>query len=292
MEELRVGFVGFGEVASVFSAALVEHGATVNAYDVLLDRQGGEDILRGRRRTEEVRFLPLPDLVKGSEYLLSTVTSAVAEDVARNCAPYLRPGHAYVDLNATAPAVKRTIQGLVQSTGADFVEGAILGAVGVTGSRTKILAGGPTGAEAATRLAQGGLNVTFYSLEVGKASTFKLLRSVFSKGLEALLLEFLVAGRRAGLQEGLWEEVLQLLHGQSFGDVAANWIRTHAVAHQRRYQEMIQVAELLREIGVDPVITNATERFFQRSCDLGFDREFSELPDSMEDVIAWMEHRL
>ena len=35
---------------------------------------------------------------------------------------------------------------------------------------------------------------------------FKMLRSVFSKGMEALLIEFLVAAERAGIRADLWAE--------------------------------------------------------------------------------------
>ena len=90
MEPFRAGFIGFGEVASVFSAALVEHGVEVAAYDILLEREHGEEVLRGRRRAEAVQFRPLYDLVERSEYLLSTVTSDVAEAAAQDCVHYLK----------------------------------------------------------------------------------------------------------------------------------------------------------------------------------------------------------
>lgn len=120
------------------------------------------------------------------------------------------------------------------------MEGAILGAVGVTGAQTRILTGGPKSREAAEALTRLGLNVTAYSPDIGKASTFKMLRSIFSKGLEALLIEFLVAGKRANIQEDLWQEIVDLFSQNAFDHVAANWIKSHATAHERRYDEMRQ----------------------------------------------------
>jgi 3-hydroxyisobutyrate dehydrogenase-like beta-hydroxyacid dehydrogenase len=288
----RVGFVGYGEVASVFSRALIAHGACVSAYDILLDRDGGEAILQERAGGSPVRFCALAQVVQSAEYVLSTAATHVAIETARQCAAYLGPGQVFVDLNSAAPAIKVGIAEIIALSGADFGEGAILSAVGTAGARSRILIGGPRGAEIAGVLTSLGLNASFYSAEVGKASTFKMLRSVFSKGLEALLIEFLVAGRRAGLEDELWREVVGLMRRTPFEQVAANWVQTHAVAYERRYHEMVQVAATMRELGLEPLMTGATEAFFERSRSLGLDEAFARKPDSMEQVIAFVEQRL
>jgi 3-hydroxyisobutyrate dehydrogenase-like beta-hydroxyacid dehydrogenase len=289
---VRTAFLGFGEVASVFSAALRAKGAEVAAYDVLIDRAEGRELLKRRGEAEGVAFGTLAEVVAGAHYVLSIVTTDQAEGAARACAAYLIPGQVYVDLNATAPSVKRAVEGVVRSAGADFAEGAILGAVGVTGAATRILIGGPSGRETAEALGDLGLNTAFYSPEVGKAAMFKMLRSVFSKGLEALVLELLIAGRRAGLEEDLWRDVTDLLARNPFEQVAANWVRTHALAHERRYHEMVQVAEVLREIGLEPIMTEGTRALFERSLALGLKEAFSEKPETMNEVIEVMERRL
>jgi 3-hydroxyisobutyrate dehydrogenase-like beta-hydroxyacid dehydrogenase len=134
-----------------------------------------------------------------------------------------------------------------------------------------------------------GLNAAHYSCEIGRASAFKLLRSIFSKGLEALLLEFLVAGRRAGLQEDLWREVVDLFTQNGFEKVAENWIRTHASAHQRRHHEVIQVVEEMRALGVEPVMTAATEAVFRRSVASGLKAKFASTVPTADAVIAALE---
>ena len=279
---IRVGFIGFGEVGAIFSAAVSAGGAEVAAYDVVEEKvTAGGAIYR-----------PLAELVECADYVLSTVTTSAAESAARSCLPYLRQGQAYVDLNSTSPSVKLELAAMIEPTGAHFVEGAILGAVGVTGAGTRILIGGRTGHAAAETLTRAGLRAAFYSAEIGKASRFKMLRSIFSKGLEALLLELLIAGERAGIAKDLWEDVAEFMARNPFDRVARNWLQSHAVAYDRRYHEMVQVAETMREIGVDPVMTAATEAFFKRSCTLGLDREFPAKPASMEEVVAFMEHTL
>ena len=292
MSTVTIGFLGFGQVASTFSQPMAEHGVQVTAYDILLQQDTGIEILQERARTQAIRFRPLEEMVKSADYVLSTVTTQVAQEVAGECLPYLRPGQVYVDLNSTAPSVKVEIAQIVAPSGADFVEGAILGAVGAAGVRTRILVGGQKGRAAAETLTRLGLSVSHYSQEIGKASTFKMLRSIFSKGVEALLIEFLIAGKMAGIQDDLWQEIIELLHRDPFERVASNWVCTHATAYERRYHEMVQVVSTMREIGVEPLMTASTEAFFKRSLSLSLGDAFPEKPETMELAIDIMTEHL
>ena len=282
MMPIRVGFIGCGEVGSIFSAAVREHGADVAAFDVVAEKAAGAGLA----------FRPLDELANWSDCLLSTVTTSSAAAVAEACAPHLKAGQLYVDLNSTSPSVKVRLSEIIRPTGARFVEGAILGAVGVTRASTRILLGGAAAEEAATALAALGLRVSAYSTEIGKASMFKMLRSIFSKGLEVLILELLIAGRRAGIEPDLWKDVSEFMARNPFEHIAENWLQTHAVAFERRYHEMVQVRETLGEIGLEPIMTRATEAFFARSCTLALHEAFPSKPASMDEVVAYMEARL
>ncbi len=289
----RVAFVGFGEVAAAFAQAFAAAGARVAACDVLLDAPDGAARLAARAGGTPVRFAAHGEALRDAHYVFSTVTTDVAREAALACRPYLAPGQTWVDLNATDAAAKREIAAIVEPSGAAFVEGALLGAVGVTGAKTELLLGGKAGAATAQTLAAGfGLNVRHYSDEIGRASTYKMLRSVFSKGLEALLIEFLVAGERAGMRAELWAEVVELLGRERFEKVATNWVCSHATAHERRWHEVVQVEKVLREIGAEPLMTSATEALFRRSVALGMRAAFDTRPVSMDPVIRFLDERL
>ena len=137
-----------------------------------------------------------------------------------------------------------------------------------------------------------GLNVAFYGREIGRASMFKLLRSVFSKGMEALLLETLLAARRAGVADDVWREIVETLEERPFSDVGANWMRTHGTAHARRYHEVVQVEELLRELGVEPLITRGTAALFERSTRLCLAKQFKTPPSGPEEVLGALDKLL
>lgn len=290
---MRLAFIGYGEVASAFSAALAARGAEITAYDVLLDQPGGAERLRTRAAGTKVTFCALPQALQGARYVLSTCTTSVARQAAQACVPHLRAGQMYADMNATDPEVKTEIARIIAPSGAAYVEGAVLGAIGVTGAKTEILLGGPHARRAEEALGgELGLNVRFYSEEIGKASMYKMLRSVFSKGMEALLIEFLVAGERAGMRDDLWKEVTDLFTQHPFEKTASNWVRSHATAHERRYHEMKQVAGVLQQLGIEPVVTSATVAFFERSGRLGLKEQFKSTPSSMDELVDHLNVRL
>ena len=281
-----IGFVGFGEVASRFAPALQAGGASVVAYDVLLEKPGGAETLAARAKGGSPRMLPLAEMIAAADIVLSTVTTDVALAAAKSCAAHLGSRNIYVDLNATSPGQKREIARVVEASGADFVEGAILPAVGVMGAKSQVLLCGKGAARLGPRMTELGLNFSAYGEEIGKASSFKMLRSVFSKGLEALLVECLLAGRRAGVEKDLWSEIVATLDAASFEEVGGNWVRTHGTAHARRFHEMVQVEALLRELGLDPPMTAGTVALFARSTRLGLKDRFAAAPKTATEVIA------
>jgi 3-hydroxyisobutyrate dehydrogenase-like beta-hydroxyacid dehydrogenase len=274
MESTRIGFIGFGEVGRTFSRAMQSRGAEIFYYDVV--EKGPAD---------GVTPLPLPELARRCETILSTVATHVAVPVAEAAARHLTPRNTYADMNSTSASVKRRIAKIIGAAGADFVEGAILSAVGEAGARATILVGGERAPVFAERMNRFGLiNVKYFSPTIGEASQVKMLRSIFSKGVECLLLEMLVAGRRAGVAEHLWEEIVGFMTTHPFQGIAENWIKTHPGACERRYHEMEQVLETLKELDIDPVMTQGTTNFLKRSAGSGLRNHFASTPDTFWEV--------
>lgn len=285
MTQAKIGFIGFGEVGYAFSCEMNVHGADITAYDVLLDDPERADEWEKRILDSGSKVGTFEDVVLNCTHILSTVVTQAAVEVAKLCSSFLKPGQIFLDLNSTSPSIKVEIGRIIEPSGADFVEGAILGAVGATGARTRIFTGGVKGQEVADLLNSLGMNVFYYSPAIGKASTFKMLRSIFSKGVEVLLLEMMVAGRRAGIDVDLWKDVTSFMSSKPFNEIGANWMESHAVAHNRRYYEMLQVVETMKEIGVEPIMTERTAAYFKRSIDMGMEGVFPVKPTSIYEVI-------
>jgi 3-hydroxyisobutyrate dehydrogenase-like beta-hydroxyacid dehydrogenase len=232
----------------------------------------------------------LAEVLAASDYILSVVTPQSCREVADDVSRSLHGHQVFIDLTSTAPAAKRMIGATVTNSGAKFVEGVILGAVRLLTSPI-ILLGGPIGDSVALVLQQYGLAARFYSPEIGRASAFKMLRSIFSKGMEAVLVETLVAACRAGLLDEIWEEIRTTLSTGNVEDTLETWIRSHACSAQRRSHEMQEVSQFLEEIGIQPVLPRAFGQIFARSLGLGVSDAFPQEPESFREVIEYLEHQ-
>ncbi len=288
----QIGILGFGEAGSAFAKTLADNNADVFIYDSKWETPNTKPPLIENSNCHQIRFCSLSDLLASAEIVLSTVTTNSALSAAKTCMSGLSSQHLYCDLNSTAPSVKVDLYNLLERAKIKFVEGAILGAIGVTGGQTKILLGGELAADLSQILNSLGLNTLPYSNKIGQVSAFKMLRSIFSKGLEALILEFLVAGRKSGLEKDLWCEVTALFDTNKFEDIAKNWVCSHAIANERRFHELVQVADLLEDMKLDSIMTNATLAFFKRSADWKISRDFPNKPSEMDELIEDLTHRI
>ena len=281
MKPMKIGFIGFGEVGSTFSREMKGRGAEVYYFDVM-DKYPEEGIV----------FLPLQDLIHKCDIILSTVATHMAVKVAEKTVSYLTSGKTYADMNSTSASVKKRIAQIIKPSHASFIEGAILSAVGETGAKASILVSGEKGKEFSKSMNDLGLiNLKYFSPKIGDASQVKMIRSVFSKGVECLLLEMLIAGRRAGVADYLWQDIVDFMTKNSFEKVAENWIKTHPLACERRYHEMLQVLETLEDLEVTPTMTQGTCDFFQRSVEAEMGTLFSVKPESFWEVPSYMERR-
>jgi kynurenine formamidase len=131
--------------------------------------------------------------------------------------------------NAAAPAVKRTIADLVGA--ARFADVAVTGSVPAHGAATSVLVSGSGSARAAAFFERLGATVADIGGAPGDASGRKLLRSTFMKGLGALVVESVRAGRAAGAEEWVREQIARELAG---GDAAVNRLRDGTLKHASR----------------------------------------------------------
>jgi 3-hydroxyisobutyrate dehydrogenase-like beta-hydroxyacid dehydrogenase len=143
-KNIAVGFVGFGEAGFHIAKGFASAGlARIFAFDIHQDTPLlGEKI---RARSSETGT-PLVDssreLARSADILFSTVTSDRAMEAAQQTAEFLERRHIYADLNSVSPALKQSIDRIVSSAGAGFVEAAVMSPVPPHGHRAPMLLGG------------------------------------------------------------------------------------------------------------------------------------------------------
>ena len=203
------------------------------------------------------------EAVAGAELVLSLATAAHALDAATSVVSALGPAQLYADLNTTAPALKREIAGAVSPTGAGFADVALLGGVPARGVGTPALASGDGAERFAELIRPLGMPVDVVGREPGEAAGLKLLRSVFMKGLAASVLESVEAARRRGAEDWLRGEIAEVIGVQLLERLLSG-----SVAHaERRRDEMDAAAAYLRELGVEPRVTEAAVGWLRQLAD-------------------------
>jgi 3-hydroxyisobutyrate dehydrogenase-like beta-hydroxyacid dehydrogenase len=99
---------------------------------------------------------------------------------------------------------------------------------------------------------------TIASDQVGAAAALKMIRSVMIKGIEALTAECFLAAQRAGITEEVAASLRNNYPTLDWDKVIAYNLERMASHGIRRADEMEQVALTLVELGIDPLMANAT----------------------------------
>jgi 3-hydroxyisobutyrate dehydrogenase-like beta-hydroxyacid dehydrogenase len=243
---VQVALLGLGEAGSAFAADLISLGVSTAGWDPDATRS-----VSGLRRAESAL-----DAVAGADLVLSLNSEASALRAAEAVTPALSSSALFADLNTTGVAVKRAIADAVRAAGALFADVALLAPVPGRGIRTPALVSGDGADDYAELLGSLGAPVEVLGPEPGAAAGRKLLRSVFMKGLAASVLESLAAAEAAGCADWLRADIAATLGGadESLVDRLVAGSKQHAA---RRVAEMEAAAELLRELGVEPNVTEA-----------------------------------
>ncbi|MCB9957482.1 MAG: NAD(P)-dependent oxidoreductase [Rhodospirillaceae bacterium] len=258
----RLAFVGFGEAAQAFVQGLGPAVAKVTrAFDIKTDHAQAA-VRDGKWADYEVAFVTgcavLPEALADAPVVFSTVTADQALVAAEAAAKSIGPGTLYFDCNSCSPATKRQAAAAIDVAGGRYVDTAVMAPVHPALHRTPVLLSGPH-AEAGLQVLEAlGMNARLVAGPVGTSSSIKMVRSVMVKGLEALTLECVLAGRRAGVDERVLASLDASFPGFDFQKRAAHMLErvmTHGV---RRAAEMSEAAKYLHSLGLPSRITEAT----------------------------------
>ncbi|MER5388193.1 DUF1932 domain-containing protein [Saccharopolyspora sp. NPDC002686] len=261
---MRASVLGLGEAGSLYASGLVKQGWTVSGYDPA-DHATPPGVVRASTPGEAV---------DDAEVVLSLVGGSAALSAAESVEAFLHPDAVYADMNAGDPAVKAQIAARV---GEDrFADVSVIGSVPTNGEATSVVISG-AGAQAAARVfAALGAEVENIGGRPGEATARKLLRSTFMKGLGALIVESVAAGRAAGAEEWVREQISNELSG---GAGALDRLHDGTYKHaKRRSVEADAATALLDSLGQRPILTRATAELHRGLADA------AQAP--VEDVLA------
>lgn len=248
----RIALIGYGEVGRILAEDLRARGETVTAFDLKLADEAG-NALREHAAPHGVALAAShADAVRGAEIVVSAVTASQAVPVAQACAQSLQHGAFFLDFNSASPGAKIRAAGVVNATGARYVEGAVMTSVPPYRIKVPLLLGGPDAAALAPRLEALGFAPRIASDRLGVASATKMCRSVMIKGLEAMVIESFTAARAYGVEDAVIASLHETFPGIDW-ETQASYFFQRVIEHgRRRSEEVREVAETVREIGLTP----------------------------------------
>jgi 3-hydroxyisobutyrate dehydrogenase-like beta-hydroxyacid dehydrogenase len=242
---MRIAVLGLGEAGGDIARDLVAAGADVRGYDPAVDPPAGV-----HPRSDDA------DAVRDADLVLSLTSARDALPALENALPALASGTIWADLNTTAPGLKAALVQRLAGRDVPVADVALMAPVPGRGLRTPMLASGAGAARFAEILTGYGAAVTVQPGPAGEASSRKLLRSVFYKGLAAAVVEAMAAAEAAGCPDWLRDSISAELAGFDEHTIDRLIDGTHRHA-RRRADEMTAAAAQLAELGVHPRIATA-----------------------------------
>ena len=253
-----ISFIGFGEAGQAIASGLREAGAgRMSAWDILFPQAAGERLRQAREAIGVRGSSSAGDAVRDAEIVISAVTAAASVAAAQSVKAHLVGRPFVLDINSVSPGRKQETAKLLGEA-ARYVDVAVLAPIYPARHQTPMLLAGPHAAAVAPILAALGMGATIAGTEVGAAAAIKMVRSVIVKGIEALTLECFLAAARAGVVDEVASSLKNNYPGLDWSKIVPYNLERMAVHGERRAAEMEEVAETLRELGVEPLMTLAT----------------------------------
>jgi len=247
---MRVALIGYGEVGKILAEDLRARGVAVTAFDIKLRGVHGEAL-----RTHALEYgVALAEshvqAVQGADLAISAVTASQAVQVAQDSAPGLERDAYFLDLNSASPGAKIRACEFVNAKGARFVEGAVMTSVPPYRIQVPLLLGGPDAAALEPMLVELGFEPRVASAKLGVASATKMCRSVMIKGLEAMVIESFTAARAYGVEDQVIASLAETFPGIDWDKLGAYFFQRVIEHGRRRSEEVREVAQTVREIGL------------------------------------------
>jgi 3-hydroxyisobutyrate dehydrogenase len=259
---MNIAIIGAGEVGRTYAKALVEQSAHTA---ILCDPYPNDKTLRFVAEAGLELHREAGTWLADADRVWLCVTGDLALSACRDLLSYVSPQAMLVDLTTAAPNDKQTAFDLAAERGIQYVDAVILGAIALTGATTPLLAAGPAGEEAMRDFVGLGAPVRVLpQARAGDAAALKLLRTILTKGLEALAVECLVAAEKQGVRTELYDAMSDV-DATGFTNFLDMLVRTHIQHAERRWHEVQRAQAQLTSLGLPATMLSASQEVFART---------------------------
>jgi 3-hydroxyisobutyrate dehydrogenase-like beta-hydroxyacid dehydrogenase len=258
-KQWTIGLVGYGEVGRILGEDLRKRDLRVSAHDIKLrSDQAGQPLREHAHSHGVVLHASHAELAAQSDFIVSAVTAGQAVPVAESCANDLKKGAWFLDFNSASPGAKQRAAKFIDGAGGRYVEGAVMTSVPPHRLKVPLLLGGANAAALAPLLVELGFAAKVASEKLGVASAVKMCRSVMIKGFEATVIESFVTARAYGVEDAVLASLKETFPGIDWEKQGTYFFQRVIEHGRRRAEEVREVAETVREIGLEPWTSQGT----------------------------------
>lgn len=285
---MKIGFIGFGEAAYNMAEGLKEEGLEhIYAYDIMAaDEVYGKTVHDRASSIGAVIKDSVQELIASVDIILAAVSAAYTFDVCKGAAPYLTADKIYVDVSASTPETEEKVCEEVERTGAKFVDVAMMGSLPQKRHKVEILACGSGASMFYDCMKPYHMNIEVLDGKAGMASGIKLIRSVFMKGLSALICETCQSARKIGIEKEVITSISGSLKETSFEKLIEQFIPAAAVHAKRRAVEMTGAIEVLDSYQLPHEMTDGTKAKLERIAGYHLNEKYAgKVPKDWREVL-------
>lgn len=287
-----IAFIGFGEVAYCISKGLREDLAdppAISGYDIALGSGSAYEATLKSRAAEvgATLFSSVADAVQGADIVFSAVQGGYAVDAGKSARDRMKKGALYIDLTTANPDHKLELEKHFAEKGISFVDSAMLGPLPIYKHKVPMLISGSGTKEAESAMRAMHMDVTPVAGAAGSASKIKLIRSVYMKGLQALLVETFVFAHKAGVESMVLDSISGTMSATSFPETVKRLVAADLIHAERRAHEVEESIGVMKDMGIAPTVSTAVVKRLKASASLGYREELGgKAPGSLDEVFA------
>lgn len=277
-----LGFIGFGEAAYNMGKGLRNEGLeNIKAYDVVLDKEGPyRDTVLNRCNDANIQAVfSSRELVENSDIIVIAVPAKFTASTSEGLKQFAKSGQLFADVTTALPPVKEKIAHEFAELGAEYIDSAMLGSLMALGHKVPILASGKGCKKWHDLMTPYNMKISLVNpddpdnTKAGEASKIKLVRSVFMKGIEGLIVETLLFARKCGVEDYILSSISNSMNRDKFEDIALRMAGADLIHSERRSFEVGESMELMKEVGVEPLMAMGTKERLARTAALGLNQE-------------------
>ena len=289
----QISLIGFGEAAQAFCKGWgLKTTGTIKAYDIKCHQMESKRLLNVDFTSFGVEGCAnILGCISEATIVFSLVTADQALVAGENASKCIPKNCFYFDCNSCAPDTKRAISSLVENAGGRYVDVAVMAPVYPELHKVPLLICGRHAKEAKLEFSKLDMKAKIVAGEIGKASSIKMIRSIMVKGLEALVAECVLSGRKAGIEDVVLDTLEKTYPGFNWRERASYMLERMMVHGPRRAAEMREVALTVKQLGLDNELSNATANWQQSIGELGLDPGTNNYTDRADAIIAALAKR-